>query len=234
MGLLSSAIATQPSVVDKPGGAARQVEAMVLKVMLEASGAFAASDSPGASIHAQLFTEALADAVAGQSSLGLAQLLERQPPPHVAEPPTETGLIAGPSHRSSGFGLREDPLGGGRSFHAGLDLAAPEGSPVCAAASGRVVKAGPRGDYGNAVEVAHPDGTTTLYGHVGTFSVSEGESVSAGQTIATVGSTGRSTGNHLHFEVRANGRPVDPLQALQKYRLRAEEGGNPLSPKRAP
>jgi murein DD-endopeptidase MepM/ murein hydrolase activator NlpD len=123
---------------------------------------------------------------------------------------------------TSGYGVRRDPLTGEASTHPGLDVGAPEGTPIRAPVGGVVLSAGPRGGYGNAVEIDHGNGLVTLYGHVSELLVSKGDSVVPGQDIATVGSSGRSTGPHLHFEVRVGGRPVDPGRALKKYGLRAE------------
>jgi murein DD-endopeptidase MepM/ murein hydrolase activator NlpD len=115
---------------------------------------------------------------------------------------------------SSSFGMRTHPISGQRKMHTGMDIAAPTGTPVRAAADGVVSFAGRRGGYGNTVIVDHPDGTQTLYAHKHTLGVRAGESVTAGQTIGTVGSTGHSTGPHLHFEVRRDGEPQDPAPLL--------------------
>jgi murein DD-endopeptidase MepM/ murein hydrolase activator NlpD len=115
---------------------------------------------------------------------------------------------------SSRFGMRVHPITGQQRMHSGMDIAAPTGTPVRAAAGGVVSFAGSRGGYGNTVIVDHPDGTQTLYAHKHTLGVQVGESVRAGQTIGTVGSTGQSTGPHLHFEVRRNGEPQDPAPLL--------------------
>lgn len=111
---------------------------------------------------------------------------------------------------SSGFGQRWGRL------HAGLDFAAPTGTPVKAAAPGVVVRATPAGAYGNLVEIRHADGTHTRYAHLSAFNTTQGATVSQGQVIGAVGSTGRSTGPHLHFEIRRNGgsSPVDPRPLL--------------------
>jgi murein DD-endopeptidase MepM/ murein hydrolase activator NlpD len=132
-------------------------------------------------------------------------------------------------HVTSGFGARRDPMTGEESSHSGLDVGAPEGTPIRVPAGGVVLSAGPKGGYGNAVEVDHGNGLVTLYGHAAELLVSKGEFVQPGQEIATVGSSGRSTGPHLHFEVRVGGRPVDPSRALKKYGLRAE-GSNGSGP----
>lgn len=120
---------------------------------------------------------------------------------------------------TSGFGERTDPLDGTRRAHHGIDLASPLGSPIRASAAGRVVFAGERGGYGNLVVVDHGDGTKTRYAHCQRIDVEVGEAVEAGQAIAAVGSTGRSTGPHLHFEVRREDQPVDPSDWLARHRF---------------
>ena len=95
-------------------------------------------------------------------------------------------------------------------LHAGLDTAAPTGTPIYACWGGRVAVAGWQGGYGNAVVIDHGGGQATLYAHQSVIAVSVGQAVNAGQLIGYVGSTGNSTGPHLHFEVRVNGTPVDP------------------------
>ena len=112
---------------------------------------------------------------------------------------------------SSGFGERFHPILGYERFHAGVDLAAGYGTPIVAAADGRVVSAGWRGGYGQEVAIAHNDGLQTLYGHMSRIAAHSGEMVRRGDVIGYVGSTGLSTGPHLHFEVLKNGRPVNPL-----------------------
>lgn len=117
-------------------------------------------------------------------------------------------------HVSSMFGTRRDPITGGHRFHKGVDIAAPKGSPIGAFSSGKVIFAGRQGGYGNTVVIEHADGRQTRYAHAERLMVQSGDYVRTGQTIATVGSTGRSTGPHLHFEVSQNGRQIDPLRAL--------------------
>jgi murein DD-endopeptidase MepM/ murein hydrolase activator NlpD len=127
-----------------------------------------------------------------------------------------TGIMAFPSDAStsSPFGWRMHPVLGYRRFHAGLDFAASYGSTIRAADSGTVIMAGWYGGYGNAVIIDHGKGITTLYGHTSQLFVSEGQTVQRGQAVAAVGSTGLSTGPHLHFEVRSYGTPVDPANFL--------------------
>jgi murein DD-endopeptidase MepM/ murein hydrolase activator NlpD len=114
----------------------------------------------------------------------------------------------------SGFGSRENPIGGGTGVHTGVDIAAPMGTPIRACKAGRVVIAGWQGGYGNAVVLDHGGGMGTLYGHQSSMAVSAGQTVASGQVIGYVGSTGNSTGPHLHFEVRLGGTPVDPMPYL--------------------
>jgi murein DD-endopeptidase MepM/ murein hydrolase activator NlpD len=112
---------------------------------------------------------------------------------------------------SSKFGMRRDPFSGHPAFHNGVDLAAPEGTPVRSAASGKVIFAGERGDYGNLVVIQHENGYETWYGHLKTIHVRLNQEVNSGYLLGEVGSTGRSTGPHLHFEVRKNGRSQNPV-----------------------
>ena len=115
---------------------------------------------------------------------------------------------------SSGFGTRVHPILGDVRMHTGIDYAAGTGAPIKAAGNGIVIWAGPRGGYGNAVIIDHGKGLATLYAHQSRVNATVGQRVSAGQVVGFVGQTGMSTGPHLHFEVRANGTPVDPLGYL--------------------
>ncbi len=115
---------------------------------------------------------------------------------------------------SSRFGRRFHPIFHTWRMHTGVDIGAGYGSPVRAAAAGQVVVAGVISGYGNAIVVDHGNGIATLYGHLSRFAAHQGQRVDAGQTLGAVGNTGNSTGPHLHFEVRVNGTPVDPLPYL--------------------
>ncbi|HET9097114.1 MAG TPA: peptidoglycan DD-metalloendopeptidase family protein [Candidatus Baltobacteraceae bacterium] len=115
---------------------------------------------------------------------------------------------------TSPFGYRRNPFGGGMEFHQGLDIAAPMGTTITAAASGTVISAGWYGGYGNYILIDHGGGMATGYGHCSQIFVSVGQQVQKGQAIGAVGSTGASTGPHVHFEVRINGKPVDPAAYL--------------------
>ncbi len=127
-----------------------------------------------------------------------------------------TGVFVFPvnGRMTSGFGYRRHPILGTSRLHAGVDFGAPTGTTIYAADSGRVIFSGWRGGYGNTVIVDHGGGITTLYAHCSRLFVSAGQAVSQGQAIAAVGSTGLSTGPHLHFEVRQNGSPVNPMAYL--------------------
>ena len=116
---------------------------------------------------------------------------------------------------SSPYGYRIHPVYGTKKFHSGLDLAAPGGSPILAAADGTVKFAGWNGGYGYCIILDHGGGIQTLYGHSSKLLVSAGQTVSRGQKIALVGTTGTSTGNHLHFEVLNNGSTTDPMPYLK-------------------
>lgn len=116
---------------------------------------------------------------------------------------------------SSSFGYRRDPFTGAGAMHNGLDFPGPIGSPIFAAAPGRISFVGVKSGYGNVVEVDHGQGIMTRYAHLSAFTAKQGQQVAAGQQIAKMGSTGRSTGSHLHFEVRLNGAAVNPRRFLE-------------------
>lgn len=119
---------------------------------------------------------------------------------------------------TSEFGWRRHPITGRRSFHSGINFGAPIGTPIYAADWGQVVSAGDKGDgYGNAVIIQHQGNISTLYGHASKLYVQQGQQIVRGQTIAAVGSTGFSTGPHLHFEVRVNDVKQNPRPYLDKY-----------------
>jgi murein DD-endopeptidase MepM/ murein hydrolase activator NlpD len=116
---------------------------------------------------------------------------------------------------TSGFGYRHDPFNGSAAMHSGIDFKGAIGSPIFAAAEGRVTFAGRKGGYGNTVEVTHANGMLTRYAHLSRIDVRPGQLVAAGATLGGLGSTGRSTGPHLHFEVRVNDRAVNPRPFLE-------------------
>lgn len=124
-------------------------------------------------------------------------------------------LPASLTFMSSGFGYRSDPFTGEGAFHAGLDFAGPYGAPIYAAATGTVSFAGQRQGYGNCIEIDHGNGLVTRYAHMSAFRAHVGQSVAAGAQIGAIGNSGRSTGPHLHFEVRINDQPVNPRPFLE-------------------
>jgi murein DD-endopeptidase MepM/ murein hydrolase activator NlpD len=222
---------------------ARTLESILLKQLIQDSGAFKGMSQAGGKIYGEMFCEALANAVAQGGGIGIAKLVEGSFDKGAASPvggsdpniageslyARSTKLTGAASDAtgvtpevSSGFGVRHDPLNGSQRFHTGIDVAAQEGSPVLAAAPGIVLRAGRRGGYGNAVEIDNGSGISTLYGHALALKVKEGDSVKAGEPVALVGHTGRATGSHLHFEVRKDGKPIDPNSTLNRWGERAD------------
>jgi len=135
--------------------------------------------------------------------------------------------LAGQLEMTSPFGVRIDPFFHQPSMHTGMDFRASPGDPIYATAAGRVTKAGWEGGYGNMVEIDHGEGLSTRYGHMSAIGVKVGQMVRPGQVIGRVGSTGRSTGPHLHYETRVNGEAVNP----EKFLLAGEHlyGGQPIA-----
>ncbi len=123
--------------------------------------------------------------------------------------------LSGEPSLTSSFGYRVDPFLGRLALHPGVDLAEPYGAEIHAAAAGRVVHAGPAGGYGIMVEIDHGNGLATRYAHMSEALVEEGQEVDKGAVLGRLGSTGRSTGPHLHYEVRVDGEPVDPERFLR-------------------
>ncbi len=134
----------------------------------------------------------------------------------------QTGIVAIPSQRpvdavsfTSGFGVRSDPFRGGAAMHAGVDISGPIGTPIYATADGMVGRAQWANGYGKLIEIEHGKGIQTRYGHLSGILVAPGTRVTRGQLIGRMGSTGRSTGSHLHYEVRLDGHAVNPMPFLQ-------------------
>jgi murein DD-endopeptidase MepM/ murein hydrolase activator NlpD len=123
--------------------------------------------------------------------------------------------VSGEIDMSSPFGVRMDPFLHRPAMHTGLDMRGDVGDPVRATASGRVTIAGREGGYGNMVEVEHGGGLATRYGHLSQIDVKIGQHVRIGEVIGRIGSTGRSTGPHLHYETRVDGEAVDPQKFLR-------------------
>ena len=116
---------------------------------------------------------------------------------------------------TSSYGYRRDPFTGAGAMHYGLDFRGPIGSPIYAAAKGKVTFVGRKSGYGNVVEITHGNGLMTRYAHMSKFAARRGQTVDAGTVIGAIGSTGRSTGPHLHFELRINNRAVNPRPFLE-------------------
>lgn len=134
----------------------------------------------------------------------------------------EQGVIAIPSMKpvsdanfTSGYGVRSDPFRRGAAMHAGIDLAGPVGTPIYATADGIIARSEVAGAYGNLVEINHGQGIQTRYGHMSRRVAAVGQRVRRGELIGLMGSTGRSTGSHLHYEVRVDGRAVNPVPFMQ-------------------
>jgi murein DD-endopeptidase MepM/ murein hydrolase activator NlpD len=123
---------------------------------------------------------------------------------------------------TSTMGRRADPMTGGADYHPGLDIAGDRGQAVYATADGTVTHAGRQGAYGNLIVIDHGFGLQTRYGHLSGFEVRQGEKVQRGDLIGRLGATGRATGNHLHYEVLANGRLLNPLKLLTQQKPRAQ------------
>lgn len=143
------------------------------------------------------------------ASLGRMDAMER------ALAAIPTSMPAAVMMMSSGFGYRSDPFTGAGAMHAGLDFKGPVGTPILAAAEGKVTFAGSHGGYGNAIEITHANGLLTRYAHLSGFNVARGQRVERATQIGRMGSTGRSTGSHLHFEVRLNGQAINPRKFLE-------------------
>ena len=218
-----------PPAKDDAHVAAKQLEAFFLRRLLaeaQPAGGTGLDSGFAGDTFKQMLDEAIADKMAGAGGIGLAEMFAHQlggqpspaAPPPVHEVPGMPQLVmpvAGTP--SSGYGARLDPIQGKTIDHPGFDLAAKAGTPVAAAAAGEVVHAGPAGTYGNLVIVRHDGGIETRYAHLSAVGVQVGDHVAPGQPIGNVGTTGYSTGPHLHFEVRRDGKPMDPAPYLPLY-----------------
>jgi murein DD-endopeptidase MepM/ murein hydrolase activator NlpD len=187
-----------------------------------------------AEVFSSLFDQELSNRIAESGGFGFGDMLKDQmagPDVTMSSNGLEQSFDAHVRHRAKGifdaalpvedgvvtskFGKRSDPFHGKSRNHKGLDIAAPRGTPIQSIRPGTVVSAGDRGGYGNVVVLDHGDGTTSLYAHCDELKVAKGDKVGRGDVIATVGSTGRSTGPHLHLEVHRNGAAVDPMSELE-------------------
>ncbi|MGC6492488.1 MAG: peptidoglycan DD-metalloendopeptidase family protein [Myxococcota bacterium] len=225
-GMVDASMLRQHDTPKTPKEIGQQVEELFARMMMQqmtsssmgGEGLFSGS----AKQYGEMLVDVVSQQIADSGSLGLAdQLAERLggvAMPRAVQLPGHYGghgrrpsfLPVSGARTTSHFGHRSDPLSGEHKHHHGLDLAAPRGTPIRAAMGGEVIRSSKAGGYGNLVEVRHADGSTTRYAHCDRLDVRVGDKVSAGEQIATVGSTGRSTGPHLHFEVRVDGKAVDP------------------------
>ena len=147
--------------------------------------------------------------------------------------PQFTPTNVGQTRISSGYGYRRDPFNGRGAMHSGLDFRGPSGAPIYAAAKGTVSFAGWKAGYGQTIEIDHGNGLMTRYAHMSRFAATAGQTVDAGTAIGAIGSTGRSTGPHLHFEVRINNRAVNPrpfLEAAPHVLKEARRAGTEAGP----
>lgn len=230
---LTPAPETNQAANTPPTDVGKQAEAifarMLLKEVRKAMPKDGLLGGQATAMWQDLFDEAVAEQIADGGHLGLAdsinEMLGNAPRSHVHAPelrrmprrhanpnvhgtPTE-GRI------TSTFGHRSDPFHGRRKFHSGMDIGAPEGTPFRAMRAGTVTFAGDRGTYGKLVIVDHGNGMETRYAHAHGVDVSVGQRVGRGEVLGSVGSTGRSTGPHLHFEVRRHGKPLDPAPFIR-------------------
>jgi murein DD-endopeptidase MepM/ murein hydrolase activator NlpD len=212
---------------------AREMESLfvyeMLKVMRESSGT-SSSGSLGSDTYTSMFDMELSKVIS-QRGLGLADMIEKEIPAAAGKPghaPAASSPSVYPQKQapeaeiqtllpditnpriSSGYGIRHDPFNGELKFHHGLDIPAPEGTEVHPVRPGTVIFSGKQTGYGNVVVIDHGNGFTSKYAHNKENFVQEGEKVDSASIIAQVGSTGKSTGPHVHFEVAYRGRDVDP------------------------
>ncbi len=173
-----------------------------------------ANDAPVATV-AAVATTATTDMAGEQQFKALFQTWKK------FDGGTQTSIVAIPSVQpvtrlqfTSNFGIRSDPFQGTARMHAGVDIPGPVGTPIFATADGIIAHADRQGGYGNLVEVNHGKGIATRYGHLSKILVADGARVTRGQLIGLMGSTGRSTGSHLHYEVRIDGHAVNPVPFL--------------------
>ena len=208
-----AAIDQQKQDADAARGAAADEKAQLDELAAQQARARDAADSAlqveNAALGAAVAQSAQADAALAEESARIAALAQS-----VGDGPAMgdgTFVRPVPGAITSGFGYRTDPVTGATAYHSGLDMGASCGTPIKAAGTGTVISAGfNSGGYGNMTLINHGNGLTTLYAHQSSIIVSGGQSVTQGQVIGYAGTTGKSTGCHLHFEVRVGGNPVDP------------------------
>jgi murein DD-endopeptidase MepM/ murein hydrolase activator NlpD len=232
----------KPRKDDPVQTAAKQLEAFFLRRLLAEArpqGAGGIDGGFAGDTFKQMLDEAIADKMSAAGGIGMSQMFAKQlgggaetqrPPVGPIElGPQLDGMpqLAMPVRGvlTSGYGYRPDPVLKVNT-HPGVDLAAPMGTPVSAATGGTITHAGPAGTYGNLVMIKHDNGFETRYAHLSTVDVKQGQRVEAGELVGKVGSTGYSTGPHLHFEVRKDGKTMDPGPLLPGGRNKAHGGSH--------
>ncbi|MFK7930543.1 MAG: peptidoglycan DD-metalloendopeptidase family protein [Myxococcota bacterium] len=229
--LAQFAPAPEPKPAESHKEAAQQAEAMFVRSLLKEVRKSLPEDSPMNSPEMAMFNdlldEKLAEQISESGQLGLAEAIEAAMGGPSTNPSAhghrsylaQTGSVEGTpvhGHVTSGFGHRHHPILKRNKMHYGIDIGAPSGTPIRSMRPGVVTFAGPKGSYGNLVIVDHGDGLETRYAHAKATHVRKGDRVERGSLLASVGSTGRSTGPHLHFEVRQDGKAIDPAPYLQR------------------
>ena len=223
-----------------PGKAGKEFESFFVSYLLKVMRESLPKDGwmgggPGGDLYTSLMDQQVAEEISGGNGLGLSgmirEAMERQsgptpePPPITGVPPALPPSIPPENPPqgflppvggvlSSGYGVRFHPILHRERFHDGIDIAAAENTPVYPARNGEVIFSGWKEGYGNLVILRHEDGYTTRYAHNAVNLVREGDKARRGEAIATVGQTGKATGPHLHFEIRKDGHPVDPLSLI--------------------
>ncbi|WP_231127260.1 M23 family metallopeptidase [Motilibacter aurantiacus] len=213
-----SGIQAQLSMLSRPAGGTTVVTAAAPSIASTAGTSGGAGTIASGS--AQPFAAALQSAVSAVPARATAPTpaSATAPPAPRSSAPAEDGWARPVDGRvTSKFGMRTHPVTGVYKLHTGTDFAAPMGSPIGAASGGTVKSAGWQSGYGNTVVIDHGNGITTMYAHASELLVKPGQRVEPGDTVAKAGSTGLSTGPHLHFEVREDDKPVDPQPWLRRH-----------------
>ena len=183
---------------------------MLLKEMREAMPDDGMFSSKEMSMFMGMLDEQLADEIARRGGLGLSKSIESHMKVAAEKTAPARDRMPVKGRVTSNFGMRMHPIKGVHRHHDGMDIAAPEGTPIRSVRGGEVTFSGERGGYGNIVIVDHGNGLSTRYAHCRDLNVKKGDRVYPGTILGTVGSTGQSTGPHLHLEARRDGKPVDP------------------------
>lgn len=207
--------------------AAEKFEALIIKMMVKEMRSSLPKDgllqSNGMEMVWDMFDQEVSQRIAHEGGFGLqdsiGESLAQKMAPPIAMMPVE-------GHITSGYGKRADPFTGVDAHHTGLDIAAPKGTAIRAVKSGVITYSGDKGRSGNTVIIDHGDGTRSSYSHCDKLAAKVGEHVNAGEAVATVGSTGRSTAPHLHFEVWRGSERMDPAVWLAAHQIEHNNSSN--------